>query len=322
MLQLKNVFYNYPNQNYFKGVGPINLNLQKGQVLAIVGKSGSGKTSLIKCIYGLVDVLQGEVIFNNTKVLGPAYNLIPGHKSMSLVSQDFYVLDNHTVEENISDKLIGYTDEYKTQRINKLLKLLDLLPLRKTQSRFLSTGQKQRVAIGRALAVIPPLMLLDEPFSNLDAILNNKLFNFVINEVKKNKTSVILITHQTDEALKYADEIAIIDNGKINQIGKTLNVYYKPKNTKLAGLLGAYSIIHPEDLNKQSKSKLKSKTVVRPNQLKLIKTGVADIEGQVNACFFNGKCFEILVNTPNNNEILIYHSSDIKIGTLIKLAII
>ncbi len=322
MLQLKNVFYNYPNQNYFKGVGPINLNLQKGQVLAIVGKSGSGKTSLIKCIYGLVDVLQGEVIFNNTKVLGPAYNLIPGHKSMSLVSQDFYVLDNHTVEENISDKLIGYTDEYKTQRINKLLKLLDLLPLRKTQSRFLSTGQKQRVAIGRALAVIPPLMLLDEPFSNLDAILNNKLFNFVINEVKKNKTSVILITHQTDEALKYADEIAIIDNGKINQIGKTLNVYYKPKNTKLAGLLGAYSIIHPEDLYKQSKSKLKSKTVVRPNQLKLIKTGVADIEGQVNACFFNGKCFEILVNTPNNNEILIYHSSDIKIGTLIKLAII
>ncbi len=322
MLQLKNVFYNYPNQTYFKGVGPVNLSLDKGKVLAIVGKSGSGKTSLIKCIYGLVDLVEGEIRFDKQRVLGPAFNLIPGNENMSLVSQDFYVLDNHTVEENIADKLIGYTNEYKAQRVNKLLKLLDLIALKNTKARFLSAGQKQRVAIGRALAIIPPLMLLDEPFSNLDAILNNKLFDFVIKEVKKNKTSVILITHQAEEALMYADDIAVMDNGKINQLGPTWDVYYRPKNTKLAGLLGAYSIIHPEDLNKQSKLKLKAKKVIRPNQLKLNKTGVADIEGNVSACFFNGKCYEVLVNTNNDNEILVYHSSEIKEGAAIKLCLI
>ncbi len=321
MLQLKNVFYNYPNQTYFKGVGPVNLTLDKGKVLAIVGKSGSGKTSLIKCIYGLVDLVEGEVRFEKQRVLGPAFNLIPGNENMSLVSQDFYVLDNHTVEENIADKLIGYTNEYKAQRVNKLLKLLDLIALKNTKARFLSAGQKQRVAIGRALAIIPPLMLLDEPFSNLDAILNNKLFDFVIKEVKKNKTSVILITHQAEEALMYADEIAVMDNGKINQLGATWDVYYNPKNTKLAGLLGAYSIIHPEDLSKQSKLKLKAKKVVRPNQVKITKTGIAAIEGKVNACFFNGKCYEVLINTTKDNEILIYHSAEMKEGAVIKLSL-
>lgn len=322
MLQLKNVFYNYPNQNYFKGVGPINLTLEKGKVLAIVGKSGSGKTSLIKCIYGLVDLIDGEIKFNNTRVLGPAFNLIPGNENMSLVSQDFYVLDNHTVEENITDKLIGFTNEYKQQRVNKLLKLLDLQALKNTKARFLSSGQKQRVAIGRALAIIPPLMLLDEPFSNLDAILNTKLFDFVLKEVKKNKTSVILITHQAEEALKYADEVAVLDNGKINQIGNTLAVYYNPKNTKLAGLLGTYSIIHPEDLSKESKLKLKSKKVVRPNQLQLIKTGKEDISVIVESCFFNGKCFEILATTKTENEILLYNNTTLKTRTEIKLKLI
>ncbi|MCE3260182.1 MAG: transporter ATP-binding protein, partial [Bacteroidetes bacterium] len=146
--------------------------------MALLGKSGSGKTTLIKCIYGLEDLAEGEVLINGERVLGPAYTLMPGHKGMSLVSQDFYVLDNHTVEENIWDKLIGITNESKLKRSTQLLKLLDLLNLRNTKARFLSSGQKQRVAIARALAIIPDVLLLDEPFSNLDKILTDKLFSF------------------------------------------------------------------------------------------------------------------------------------------------
>lgn len=259
----------------------------------------------MKCIYGLEDLDAGEVTFGNKKVLGPSYNLIPGYEDMKLVSQDFYVLDNHTVEENIFDKLIGFTNEVKQKRAAKLLKLLDLLALKNSKAKFLSSGQKQRVAIARALAVIPKVLLLDEPFSNLDTILSEKLFAFVTSEVRKNKTSVILITHLADEALKYADTLAVMDNGKIIQSGKKWQIYYQPKNTKLAGLLGPFNIIKAEDFEKNSKQK--TKLFVRPDKLKITTAKTSfDLELTILNCTFNGKCFEVLGETKNGNPVLAY----------------
>ncbi|NBQ47783.1 MAG: ATP-binding cassette domain-containing protein, partial [Sphingobacteriia bacterium] len=161
------------------------MQLVESKILAIAGKSGSGKTTLLKCIYGLTDLSAGQVEMDGRLVAGPSYQLIPGDEDMSLVSQDFYVLDNHTVAENISDKLIGYTDAYKSRRTAALLSLLELGALRDRRARDLSSGQKQRVAIARALAVMPRLLLLDEPFSNLDHLLTQKLFDFILKEVRK-----------------------------------------------------------------------------------------------------------------------------------------
>ncbi len=265
----------------------------------------------MKCIYGLEDLKEGEVLCENKKVTGPAYNLMPGHPEMKLVSQDFYVLDNHSVEENIFDKLIGYTNEAKQKRANKLLKLLDLVALKNSKARFLSSGQKQRVAIARALAIMPKILLLDEPFSNLDTILSEKLFSFIMNEVKKNKTAVILITHLADEALKYADSLAVLDNGKILQIGKKWQIYYKPNNTRLAGLLGPFNIIKSEDLEK--KTKQKKKLFVRPDKLKLTtQKNAPDIQLVVLNCTFNGKCFEILGETKNGNSVIVYLNKELE----------
>jgi ABC-type Fe3+/spermidine/putrescine transport system ATPase subunit len=265
----------------------------------------------MKCIYGLEDLDAGEVTFGNKKVLGPSYNLIPGYEDMKLVSQDFYVLDNHTVEENIFDKLIGYTNEVKQKRAAKLLKLLDLLALKNSKAKFLSSGQKQRVAIARALAVIPKVLLLDEPFSNLDTILSEKLFAFVTSEVRKNKTSVILITHLADEALKYADTLAVMDNGKIIQSGKKWQIYYQPKNTKLAGLLGPFNIIKAEDFEKNSKQK--TKLFVRPDKLKITTAKSSfDLELTTLNCTFNGKCFEVLGETKNGNPVLVYSPKELE----------
>ncbi len=232
---------------------------------------------------------------------------------MKLVSQDFYVLDNHSVEENIFDKLIGYTNDAKQKRANKLLKILELTALKNSKAKFLSSGQKQRVAIARALAIIPKLLLLDEPFSNLDTILSEKLFAFIINEVKKNNTAVVLITHLADEALKYADKLAIIDNGKILQTGDKWQIYYKPKNIKLAGLLGPFNILKSEDLEKGNVPK--RKLFIRPDKIKQSnnKKNNDFLLSIINSTF-NGKCFEILAETKNGNSILIYSPIDFEIG--------
>ena len=248
-------------------------------------------------------------------VLGPAYNLIPGHEEMKLVSQEFYVLDNHTVEENIFDKLIGYTNELKQKRAASLLKLLELTNLKNTRAKYLSSGQKQRVAIARALAVIPKILLLDEPFSNLDKLLSEKLFSFVIKEVRKHKTSVILITHLAEEALKYADTLVVIDNGRLIEQGEKWNVYYTPKNTRLAGLLGEFNIIRKADLEKGSRLKISSKLFLRPDKLKPANPkNKPDLQLHISNCSFNGKCFEILGETKNGNSLMLYSGKALNIG--------
>jgi ABC-type Fe3+/spermidine/putrescine transport system ATPase subunit len=280
--------------------------LQAGHTLAIVGKSGSGKTTLLKCIYGLEDLTSGSVTLEGETVLGPAYNLIPGHEQMKLVSQDYYVLDNHTVAENIYDKMIGFTDEAKQKRALKLLNLLELSALKDTRARNLSSGQKQRVAIARALAVFPRLLLLDEPFSNLDHLLTEKLFTFVTAEARKQKTAVILITHLGEEALKYADTIAVMDNGRITQQGEKWNVYYNPRNSRLAGLLGGYNLLKREDLMKRSKTG--TGMVVRPDKLIFTDQSKADISLLITSCSYNGKCFEVLCETATGRSVLIYSS--------------
>lgn len=287
--------------------------------MSLLGKSGSGKTTLIKCIYGLEDLQEGSITFNGHKVLGPAFHLIPGHESMSLVSQDFYVLDNHTVRENIWDKLIGYTDEYKARRSQQLLKLLDLENLKDVKAKQLSSGQKQRVAIARALSSIPPLLLLDEPFNNLDKLMKDKLFHFIRREVQTKNAAVIMITHIPEEALKYSDYIGIMEDGQLIQYGKTETVFYAPKNQKIAGLLGDYFIMHQSDVVHPDKH-LKPKTLVRPHVWQISENARKNyIPVTVQSAFFNGKCFEILTETQNGKALLFYHSESLQSGIRLKL---
>jgi ABC-type Fe3+/spermidine/putrescine transport system ATPase subunit len=203
--------------------------------------------------------------------------------------------------------LIGFTDEYKEKRNRKILKLLELESIKHLKAKNLSSGQKQRVAIARALTSFPKLLLLDEPFSNLDKILKDKLFDFIIHEAQKKHCGVILITHQAEEALKYADRIALVISGKIAQIGSKEQVYYKPKNLKIAKTLGDYNVIEAADFEKTSPYfKTKKRALLRPNQFSDCSKKEADINVKVINCFFNGKCYELLVQTRSGNEIVIY----------------
>jgi len=294
-----------------------------GKILAIIGKSGSGKTTLLKCIYGLTDLDSGSIAIEDKKVLGPAFNLIPGHTDMRFVSQDFYVLDNHTVEENIKDKLMGYTDVYKQKRTNQLLKLLDLSSIKNLKANALSSGQKQRVAIARSLAEFPKILLLDEPFSNLDLSLRDKIFTYIREKIKKENASVILVTHQPEEALRYADETAVIDNGKLIQHGLTFSVYYEPKNKQIAALMGRYFVLKQEDLISSKTDLAKKETFIRPNQLQIVESKQkALLKVNVTNLFFNGYGYEYFAETQLGNSIYFYAKDNaIKIGQSVYLNI-
>lgn len=306
-LVVNKIAFNYPNSTQFKGISSVSLAAEPGKILAIIGKSGSGKTTLLKCIYGLEDLHEGQITIGNKLVLGPAYNLIPGHSDMRFVSQDFYVLDNHTVEENIKDKLAGYTDEYKQKRANQLLRLLDLTNFKNLKAITLSSGQKQRVAIARSLAEFPKILLLDEPFSNLDLPLRDKIFTYIRQQIKKENATVILVTHQPEEALRYADETAVMENGKLIQHDATFTVYYQPKTKNVAALMGRYFILDQEDLISSKVKLSKNQTYIRPNQLQIVETKVqAHIQVKVTNVFFNGYGFEYFAETKQGNSIYFY----------------
>jgi ABC-type Fe3+/spermidine/putrescine transport system ATPase subunit len=225
---------------------------------------------------------------------------------MKLVSQDYYVLDNHTIEENVYDKLKGFTEENKRKRTTTILRLLELTRLRNTLAANLSSGQKQRVAIARALAILPGVLLLDEPFSNLDKLLRDKLFAFISKEVKRHRTSVILVTHTSEEALKYADSVAILDDGKIVQCGPAWKVYYQPRSLRLAGLLGPYNIINCKELETGSAHPGRKKIFTRPDKIKASAEEEADLRLTIIKTAFNGKCYEILGETAGGATVLVY----------------
>jgi iron(III) transport system ATP-binding protein len=307
ILTVNKISFNYPNSTQFKGITSVSLTAEPGKILAIIGKSGSGKTTLLKCIFGLEDLQEGQIIIDNKSVLGPAYNLIPGHSDMRFVSQDFYVLDNHTVEENIKDKLAGYTNEYKQKRANQLLRLLDLTAFKNLKAITLSSGQKQRVAIARSLAEFPKVLLLDEPFSNLDLPLRDKIFTYIRQQINKEKSAVILVTHQPEEALRYADKTAVMENGKLIQHDATFTVYYQPKTKHVAALMGRYFILEQDDLISAKVKLSKSQTYIRPNQLQIVENKTqAHIQVIVTNVFFNGYGFEYFADTTQGNSVYFY----------------
>src|SRR4051812_8943492 len=172
MLELRNISFSYADQTVIKN---ITFNLHKGQHLAVIGESGCGKSTLLQLIYGLYDLDQGEIIYNGKPVLGPKFNLIPGMDFMKYLAQDFDLMPFISVEENIGKYLSNISKDKKKARVNELLGLVEMTEFAKTKAKHLSGGQQQRVALARVLALEPEVLLLDEPFSQIDVFRRNNL---------------------------------------------------------------------------------------------------------------------------------------------------
>ncbi len=283
--------------------------MNSGTLLSILGKSGSGKTTLLKCIYGLEDLEKGSIFIEEEQVWGPSRQLIPGHKRMKLVSQDFYVLDNHTVEENFLDQLAGYNNDYKKKRSEELLLLLELKKFRDKKPVQLSAGQRQRVSIGRALADFPEVLLLDEPFTNLDALLKDRIFTFIRQQLSINKGICVMVTHHSGDALRYSSQIAILEEGKVIQQDSPENSYHKPGNLKIARLFGkCYELKKEEFLSKKNLKFKEGKIWLRPEQLKISGTKQErHIEVELVEQLFALDKYELMLKTKNGTLLSCYH---------------
>jgi ABC-type glutathione transport system ATPase component len=229
------------------GVKEINLEVQRGKTLAIVGESGSGKTTLLKLIYGLLAPDSGSITFNHEHVLGPHEKLIPGHDRMKMVSQDFDLNLYSKVHENIGGMLSNTDLELKRGKTLEIMRSLRIDNLENKRAVDLSGGEQQRVAIARAFIASPDVLLLDEPFSQVDALLKHQLRADVKQLAEETGITIIIVSHDPSDGLSLADEMVILKEGRILESGKPSELYDHPQHLYTAQLLANCNILAAED---------------------------------------------------------------------------
>jgi ABC-type sulfate/molybdate transport systems ATPase subunit len=232
----------------------INLKIRESETHVVMGKSGEGKSTLLKILAGLTASDSGKVIFEGEELDNPEEVLVAGHEELAYVAQNFNLLHNRTVLENLKDALLAFKDDFAEQQIQQLLQLMRLEEVRAYKIEKLSGGEKQRLAIARALATQPAVLLLDEPFTQLDFPTRQVLLD-AIKEVKSEfDTSIILVSHNLYEAFYLADQVHILKNGKIIRTDNPKSIYQIPKFLSVANLLNEATMLPKGALGKWQKN--------------------------------------------------------------------
>ena len=237
LLQVSGIRKQLQGAELLKG---ISFSQQKLQKVAVTGETGSGKSTLLKIIAGEVQADEGIVVFDDRKVRGPMEKLMPGHKGIAYLSQHYELLNNYVVEDLLSHPNLLTPEE--AANLYDVCKISHLLKRRTNQ---LSGGEKQRIALARILITLPKLLLLDEPFSNLDLI-HKTILKTVIDDIgSRLHVTCILTSHDPMDTLSWADDILVMQNGMVIQQGAPQQVYRQPVNEYAAGLFGSYNILSP-----------------------------------------------------------------------------
>ena len=217
----------------------LDMQVTPGEVVALLGESGSGKTTLLRLIAGFEEPTQGEIVLNGQKVASPKAFIPPEKRNLGMVFQEYALFPHKTVEENIVYGLKSKLAKKEQQsRIRQMLSLVGLKGLEKRYPHELSGGQQQRVAIARALAPRPSILLLDEPFSNLDETLKAQVRKDLKRLLKRLDATAIFVTHDTKDALATADRIFMLKDGALQQEGTPQELYQQPANAYVASYFG------------------------------------------------------------------------------------
>lgn len=275
-------------------VDGISFSQRKRENTAIVGETGSGKSTLLKIIAGLLEPDAGEVYFENARVEGPGKKLIPGHRGVGYLSQDFELPKNLTVTQ-----LLRYANTFVDEGADFVYDVCRITHLLNRKSDQLSGGERQRIALARQLVSAPRLLLLDEAFSNLDRahkVLMKKILEDIADELK---ISYILISHDPEDILSWADKIMVMQNGRIIQKGTPEKIYRQPVNEYVAGLFGTFNKVDPRQktLAKIVRAKKhKKELLIRGEQFVLGPKRRNSIPGRVTQVKFYGSYYELEIN--------------------------
>ncbi|MBK0378089.1 ABC transporter ATP-binding protein [Mucilaginibacter segetis] len=230
------------------GVKNIDLNIKSGIITAIIGQSGSGKSTLLRLLYGLLSPDEGTVQFNGERIWGPEEKLIPGHDEMKMVTQHTDDLNLYArVWDNVAVMLPNTNVKIKEEKTDLILTQLNMQHLAKKRVADLSGGEKQRVAIARAIITQPKILLLDEPFNQVDASFREGLQHDIREIVKQTGLTVIMVSHDPAEVLSMADELLVLQDGEITEAGHPKLVYQTPKQLYTASLLANCNILSAEE---------------------------------------------------------------------------
>lgn len=232
------------------GVKNLSFTINKGEVVAIIGASGSGKSTLLKTIYGLLKPDEGEILFEGIKVKGPDEQLVPGHPKMKMVTQDFSLNIYAKVYDNIASQLSNTNLAEKQSKTIKMMEHLHIDHLRNKKIIDLSGGEQQRVAIAKAMVADTSVLLLDEPFSQIDALVKQELRADIKRIAANLGVTVILVSHDPADGLFLADQLLILKDGELLQAGKPVDIYQHPKHIYTAQILGNAIVLSKADADK------------------------------------------------------------------------
>lgn len=263
----------YPD-NKKLALANINFDISVKEILGVVGRSGSGKSTMLKIIAGNIDSDSGEIIFLEKKMPKPADLLIKAFNDVSIVNQDFKIPPRYTVGEILRHPLRRMSPDYQNDRVLDLAENFELTPFLDRMSHTLSGGQLQRLAIARALASDPALLLLDEPFNQLDFATKLSLKAMLRKIVRNEELSIIIVSHDPSDFLSFASNVLVLNEGRAIEIGHPDTLYLQPKHLYTARLFGFINVFSQMELLDMGIKERESDTYsIRPEYIGLSNDG-------------------------------------------------
>lgn len=307
MLEIKNISFAYTETPVLEEVS---FTIDKGKNTAIIGESGCGKSTLLKLIYGLYDLNSGAITYNDKPILGPKHNLVPGEDYIKYLAQDFDLMPYITVEENVGKFLSNMYPEDKKVRVQELLDMVEMTAFAKVKAKFLSGGQQQRVALARVLALEPEILLLDEPFSQIDTFRKNSLRRNLFKYLKHKGVTCIIATHDSTDALSFSDETIVVQNGRVVAKGPSKTLYENPTTKYIASLFGEVNELRLTqliDVEPEEDQLL----LLYPHQLKVVENGMMQVV--VKQCYFKGSHY-LVKAAFERRAIFFEHDSELELN--------